>query len=907
MLGLSSRDFNQLNKVIFDINGFVSNIFLLTDKVAIVPKYINKLHKKISCMIKSFIKLGRGKSNCLFSNQIRTLYLLVFLCSFSISSIAQNKVIKVACIGNSITYGSGMKNQLRDAYPYVLGRMLGDGYETRNFGVNGSTLLRNGNKPYWNTDAYPKAKDFNPDIVIIKLGSNDSKPIHKAIWGQFEKDLIDMVDTFRMLPSHPKIYLCYPVPVLGIGNFGITDSILVKVIIPSIKKVVEYKKTEFIDLHTALTGQDSLFPDRVHPIPAGTVLIAKAVFKALTGKEGTNVPQEFPGKKGIWNKHDRYDFLFNEKNAIVVAPSTPAIGNPWIFRPAFFGSFSQADSSLLNKGYFIVYLDLTHLYGSPNAQKIFGGFYDYLLKSYQLSPKVTLEGLSRGGLFVLNWAANNPEKVACIYVDAPVCDIKSWPSKKQSTLWNSFLKEYNITDAQADTLKCSPVDIAEKLAKSGLPILDVCGDSDKSVPFTENTLLLRNKMTAAGGNFRIITKHGVDHHPHSLVDPSPIVNFIQQHQTEYLAKQHMNYRGNLNNSRYIFENKKQGRVAFLGGSITEMKGWHNMVMEQLKQRFPETKFDFIEAGIGSTGTTLGSFRIEKDVLSKGKIDLLFVEAAVNDHTNGFDSLAQIRGMEGEVRHALLSNPDMDIIMLHFIYDPFISIFNQGQTPDVILNHEKVADYYQIPSINLAQEIAERMQSKEFDWKQFGGTHPLQFGHQFYGAAIERLMDKMWSVTYADNKLTPHTIPSKPLNEYSYFKGKLIDPKEAKIKKDWQYQSPWTPTVAGTVRERFRGISVLKTLKPGAELSLDFKGTAIGIYTLPGPDAGIIEYSIDGMKFSKLDLFTKWSSNLYIPWVYTLDAALKDKKHKLTLRMSDEKNEKSKGTACQIFYFVVNGE
>ena len=851
--------------------------------------------------------LGNGNKKYSFSYQMKTVFLISFFTSFTLFVSAQNKVIKIACIGNSITYGSGIKNQLRDAYPFVLGRMMGDGYETRNFGVSGATLLRNGNRPYWKTDAYPKAKEYKPDIVIIKLGSNDSKPVHKAIWGQFENDLNNIVDTFRMLSSHPKIYLCYPAPAIGIGNFGITDSILEQIIIPSIKKVVENKKTELIDLHAALTGQDSLFPDRIHPNPAGAELIAKTVYKALTGNEGTNAQQDFPGKKGIWNNHDRYDFIFNDKNAIVVAPTLPAKGNPWIFRPAFFGAFAQADSMLLNKGYYICYLDLTHLYGSPNAQRLFNGFYDYLIKNYQFSPKVTLEGLSRGGLFALNWAANYPDKVACIYVDAPVCDIKSWPSKKQQGLWNGFLKEYHFTDAQADSLKYSPVDIAVKLAKTGLPILSVCGDSDKTVPFQDNTMLLRNRIASAGGNFRIITKPGVDHHPHSLTDPSPIVNFVHQHQPEYQTKQHINYRGNLNNSRYVFENKKQGRVAFLGGSITEMKGWHNIVMEQLKQRFPETKFDFIEAGIGSTGTTPGSFRIEKDVLSKGKVDLLFVEAAVNDHGNGFDSLAQIRGMEGEVRHALLSNPDMDIIMLHFIYDPFISIFNQGNTPDVILNHEKVADFYQIPSINLAQEIAERMRLKEFDWKQFGGTHPLPFGHQFYGAAIERLMDKMWSVTFSDVKLTPHNIPSNPLNEFSYFKGRLIDPKEAIIKKDWQYQSPWKPTIAGTVREKYRGINILETLKPGAELTLDFKGTTIGIYTLPGPDAGILEYSIDNESYKKLSLYTQWSGGLYIPWVYTFGTELKDKKHKLTLRMTEEKSVKSKGTACQIYYFVVNGE
>lgn len=161
-----------------------------------------------------------------------------------------------------------------------------------------------------------------------------------------------------------------------------------------------------------------------------------------------------------------------------------------------------------------------------------------------------------------------------------------------------------------------------------------------------------------------------------------------------------------------------------------MQGWRTMIQQQLKQRFPYTEFEFVDAGIGSTGSVPGAFRIAHDVLGKGRIDLLFVEAAVNDHTNGFPPVEQVRGMEGEVRQALMKNPELDIVMLHFIYDPFIPMVKAGQVPDVILNHERVANHYLIPSINLTQEIAGRMLAGEFTWEQFGGTHPLPFGHRF---------------------------------------------------------------------------------------------------------------------------------------------------------------------------------
>jgi hypothetical protein len=282
-----------------------------------------------------------------------------------------------------------------------------------------------------------------------------------------------------------------------------------------------------------------------------------------------------------------------------------------------------------------------------------------------------------------------------------------------------------------------------------------------------------------------------------------------------------------------------------------------------------------------------------------------VEAAVNDDTNGFDSIAQIRGMEGEVRQALLSNPNMDIVMQHFIYDPFIPLLNEGKMPNVILNHEKVASYYQIPSINQAQEIAQRMKDGELDWKQFGGTHPATLGQKYYAAAIDALFEQVWSVSYPNMELKQYQIPAKPLDTFSYFNGKILNPHEAKVKKGWVYESPWIPKEKGMVREKNKNTGILEALTPGAKLTFKFSGTAIGIYCLAGPNAGILEYSVDGANFKSIDLYTKWSSKLYIPWLYVLESQLIDKKHKITLRMSAEKNPKSKGNACQIYYFAVN--
>mgnify|MGYP000292539486 FL=1 len=108
-----------------------------------------------------------------------------------------------------------------------------------------------------------------------------------------------------------------------------------------------------------------------------------------------------------------------------------------------------------------------------------------------------------------------------------------------------------------------------------------------------------------------------------------------------------------------------------------------------------------------------------------------------------------------------------------------------------------------------------------------------------------------------------------------------------------------------LRARFKNIAVLETRSAGAELEFDFEGSAIGIYCLAGDEAGILEYSIDGSPFKKLDTYTKWSSQFYLPWVFMFSDELREGKHKICLRMSAEKNPESRGTACQIINFCVN--
>jgi S-formylglutathione hydrolase FrmB len=151
-----------------------------------------------------------------------------------------------------------------------------------------------------------------------------------------------------------------------------------------------------------------------------------------------------------------------------------------------------------------------------------------------LARKAVLEGMSRGGVYMYNWAAQNPGKVACVYADAPVLDLRSWPggkgqSKGSPADWEKFKQAYGYTsEEQTQDFKNNPLDLVAKIVKGKYPMLHVVGDADEVVPVAENTTPFEQKVKALGGNIQVIHKPGVNHHPHSLANPQPIVDFIMK-------------------------------------------------------------------------------------------------------------------------------------------------------------------------------------------------------------------------------------------------------------------------------------------------------------------------------------------------------------------------------------------
>lgn len=185
----------------------------------------------------------------------------------------------LACVGDSITQGVGAERG--QSWPAQAQKILGKKWRVQNFGLSGTTLMNSGNKPYQKSQQFKDALSSNPDVVVIMLGTNDTKPAnwrHSA--KDYEADYRDLISDFQKLASKPRIYLCLPPYIVKKGRWGINNEDT-KMQIPIIKKIAKNLKLEFINVYAALEGQDHLIPDTVHPNTGGAALIAKAVTTSL--------------------------------------------------------------------------------------------------------------------------------------------------------------------------------------------------------------------------------------------------------------------------------------------------------------------------------------------------------------------------------------------------------------------------------------------------------------------------------------------------------------------------------------------------------------------------------------------------------------------------------------------------
>lgn len=293
-----------------------------------------------------------------------------------------------------------------------------------------------------------------------------------------------------------------------------------------------------------------------------SVVLLAAFLSPLAGEEAS-----WFDRKTEWQGYDRFHFNVRDRSAYVVAPKNPVRGKPWIWRARFPEYHAEMDAILLSRGYHIGYVDVAELFGNSEAVAIGDAFYAFATSKLGLSTKPALEGVSRGGLLVYNWAAKNLDKVSAIYCDTPVLDIKSWPGGKGTGLssppaWERCLNAYGLTEETAASFAENPLDHAHTIAAAKIPVMHIVSENDRVVPPRENTYLLRDRFSAAGHTMELISvPEGTDEtngHHFDHPDPERVVDFLARHARA---------RGALNADRMaLLRNAK--RVVFLGDSIT---------------------------------------------------------------------------------------------------------------------------------------------------------------------------------------------------------------------------------------------------------------------------------------------------------------------------------------------------
>jgi pimeloyl-ACP methyl ester carboxylesterase len=455
------------------------------------------------------------------------------LCVTAFAAIApgQTDRIRVACIGDEFAAG----RTPRDGYPAMLQKVLGKKYDIRTFTKAGTTLSAQGDRPYAQQAEYKRALEYLPQIVIVGTGMNDSKARNRAGIPGLGAGCATLVRSFQSLRSRPRVLLLLPSPLSAGDPAGVSHAVIRDQVVPALRSTAFTSGCEIVNLYNHMIDRPAYFSDSTRVSPEGSHAVALLLRDIV--KTAADADFNLPARadvSGDTTGHHGYAclrFNFEGREARIVRPKRTARGRPWLWRARFWGHEPQTEIALLERGFHIVYCDVAELFGNDQAVGIWNRFYALMVQA-GMSEQAALEGFSRGGLYVYRWAVANPRRVLCIYADAPVLDFKSWPGGKgkghgNPEEWTRFKQDFGLaSEEEAMAFRGNPIDMAPQIAAGGYPMLHVCGDADETVPVEENTNIFERRVLDSGGSITVIHKPGVGHHPHSLANPQPIVEFI---------------------------------------------------------------------------------------------------------------------------------------------------------------------------------------------------------------------------------------------------------------------------------------------------------------------------------------------------------------------------------------------
>ena len=230
----------------------------------------------------------------------------------------------------------------------------------------------------------------------------------------------------------------------------------------------------------------------------------------------------------------RKEFTFGERHAWIFYPKGEPNGK-MVLKTEYLAAFPFFDVAMLERGYHLIFIEHQNRWASDDEIEIMAEFVRHCAKELGTEEKCIFEGMSCGGLQALRLAQLHPELISVMYIDAPVVNILSMAGLGASTcdlnptFWKEIQAAHGVDRSSIVNFRKSPIDAMDKLIENNIPIIMLYGDADEVVLYAENGKVLEDYYRENGGDMKVICKPGCEHHPHSLEDPTPIMEFVEAH------------------------------------------------------------------------------------------------------------------------------------------------------------------------------------------------------------------------------------------------------------------------------------------------------------------------------------------------------------------------------------------
>lgn len=621
------------------------------------------------------------------------------------NSKTSNQKIKIACVGDSITYGMGVHNRKNFSYPAQLQKFLGEDYIVKNFGFSGATAIKKiEDRSYRNKEVYQQSKKINPDIVLLKLGTNDANEKFTSSFENFYEDYLDLVKTYKALPSKPRVIIILPIATF-LNQFKVT---LTNKVIPLIQKVAYETNSEIIDFHTIFQDRKKFFPDGLHPNIFAVEEMALIVYSYLkkeivefdiTNKINVNKKSNFYG-------YQKLDFTFDKKSCSIIKPFKSAKNLPWVLRANPINTKSQIDNQidimLLEKGYHIAYLDIKDILISSEVIQRWNSFYQFLVKK-GLSKKATIEATQLGSFAALKWATRNPKKISSIYFDTPILDFK-----------NQKLIEISKETYSKNNFLYHSLQKLQSLAKAKVPFFIFNRINHNNIFAEKNAQVLIEKYKQLNGKVKTI-KECKQLKGYSIDDLRKITSFILRQDNNYFnpsrfARESVEYRsgsaGWTGTWQQEFQKLNQisskGNInlLFLGDSISQ--SWTGSIKRKStkkgKRIFDKSFSQYNAATYGISGDRTDHilYRIKNGNLKGIDPKIIVLMIGVNNLLRGYQGIDTAEGIIEIVKTIREIKPNSKILLL--------GCFPTGKNPNSKIRKEVNILHQQIQHLNDNQFI-----------------------------------------------------------------------------------------------------------------------------------------------------------------------------------------------------------